>query len=248
MFVHSGRLKEETEIRREPIYKLSDFNGGRVREVMKGRPMVKALDVHTRLDIALMIMQDSGHSRMPVFRGSLDNILGILHVKDIIGVAHTFSIEQYLRKPFFIPKSASIQAAFQTMRRNRAHLAIVIDEYGGVDGIVTLEDLIEELIGEIQDEHDNEVEQLHQVNEGTWLIEGDLPIKDLNQNLNLDLPENSSYTTVAGFLISMMDKIPAENEKVNFGNLQFAVEKMKGNQITTISLRLTNPPNDTSVL
>jgi putative hemolysin len=250
MFLNAGRKKSEAEIRRQTIdYRIFEFNGHRVREVMTARPMVKALDVNTRLDVALLFMQENGYSRVPVFRGNLDNILGILNFKDIIGVFEPGKLDQYLRKPFFIPKSATVQAAFQTMRRNRAHLAIVVDEYGGVDGIVTLEDLIEELIGEIQDEYDDEQKLLQQVKDDTWIIEGNLPIKELNQNLNLDLPEDSSYTTVAGFMISQMDKIPSENDQLNFGNLQFSVEKMSGNQIAKISLHIPPPSStDASVL
>ena len=240
MFLNTQRNKAEPDLKRQNLMVI-DFAGRRVREVMVARPLVKAMEINTPLQIMLMFIQEHGYSRIPIFRGNLDNILGLLYVKDLLGANEPFTLEQYLRRPFFIPESATVQAAFQNMRRNRVHLAIVVDEYGGVDGIVTLEDLIEELIGEIKDEYDKDVEMVQKVTDGIWILEGNLTIKELNQNLDLDLPEDSSYTTVAGFLISMMDKIPSERDQVHFGDLHFAVEKMAGNKISKVSLRM--PPS-----
>ncbi len=240
MFLNTQRNKAEPDLKRQNLMVI-DFAGRRVREVMVARPLVKAMEINTPLRIMLMFIQEHGFSRIPIFRGNLDNILGLLYVKDLLGAIEPFTLEQYLRRPFFIPESATVQAAFQNMRRNRVHLAIVVDEYGGVDGIVTLEDLIEELIGEIKDEYDKDVEMVQKVTDGIWILEGNLTIKELNQNLDLDLPEDSSYTTVAGFLISMMDKIPSERDQIDFGDLHFAVEKMAGNKISKVSLRM--PPS-----
>ncbi|MCI0447368.1 hemolysin family protein [bacterium] len=240
MFLNTQRNKAEPDLKRQNLMVI-DFAGRRVREVMVARPLVKAMEINTPLRIMMMFIQEHGYSRIPIFRGNLDNILGLLYVKDLLGANEPFTLEQYLRRPFFIPESATVQAAFQNMRRNRAHLAIVVDEYGGVDGIVTLEDLIEELIGEIKDEYDKDVEMVQKVTDGIWILEGNLTIKELNQNLDLDLPEDSSYTTVAGFLISMMDKIPSERDQVHFGDLHFSVEKMAGNKISKVSLRM--PPS-----
>ena len=240
MFLNTQRNKAEPDLKRQNLMVI-DFAGRRVREVMVARPLVKAMEINTPLRIMLMFIQEHGFSRIPIFRGNLDNILGLLYVKDLLGANEPFTLEQYLRRPFFIPESATVQTAFQNMRRNRVHLAIVVDEYGGVDGIVTLEDLIEELIGEIKDEYDKDVEMVQKVTDGIWILEGNLTIKELNQNLDLDLPEDSSYTTVAGFLISMMDKIPSERDQVDFGDLHFSVEKMAGNKISKVSLRM--PPS-----
>lgn len=247
MFLSMGRTRAELDLRRQTIdTKFIDFSGRRVREVMVPRPFVKALEINTPLRQILASISENRYSRMPVFRSSLDNILGILHVKDVIAAVEPFSLEGHLRKPFFIPESATVQAAFQDMRRNRAHIAIVVDEYGGVEGIVTLEDLIEELVGEINDEYDEDVEMLHKVNDGLWVLEGNLQVKELNQNLGLDLPEDPSYTTIAGFLISILDKIPAEKEQIRYGTLVFTVEKMLGNKIARVSLRMPQPARETS--
>ncbi|HSP06674.1 MAG TPA: hemolysin family protein, partial [Acidobacteriota bacterium] len=248
MFLSMGRPRAESDLRRQTIdTKFIDFSGRRVREVMVPRPFVKAIEINTPLRQILAAVTENRYSRIPVFRSSLDNILGILHVKDVIAAEEPYSLEGHLRKPFFIPESATVQAAFQDMRRNRVHLAIVVDEYGGVDGIVTLEDLIEELVGEIHDEYDEDVEMLHKVNDGWWMLEGNLQVKDLNQNLGLDLPEDPpSYTTIAGFLISILDKIPSEKEQIRYGNLLFTVEKMLGNKIARVSLKMPQPARETT--
>jgi putative hemolysin len=248
MFLSLNRGKADGELRRQTIdFKFSDSSGRRVREVMVPRPFVRALEVNSPLRNVLKAIQENGYSRMPVYRGSLDNILGILHAKDVIGLTEPFSLEQHLKPPSFVPESATVQSAFQNMQRNRVHLAIIVDEYGGVDGIVSFEDLIEELIGEIQDEHDEEAPMLHKVSEETWLLEGNLTIKELNQKLNLDLPEKSTYTTVAGFLISILDRIPNEKEEIRYGDLLFGVDKMLGHKIAKASLKLPKQPKDASV-
>lgn len=239
MFLSTSRGKPESDLRKQTLEtKFVDFSDRHVREVMVPRPFVKAVEVNAPLSSVVRFVQENGYSRMPVFRSTLDNVLGILHVKDILGVQDPFSLEQVLHRPYFIPESATVQSAFQNMRRNRATMAVVVDEYGGVDGIVTLEDLVEELLGEIHDEFDEEVQMLHKLAEGSWMLEGNLPLKELNQNLGLALPEDPSYTTVAGFLLSIFDKIPTEKEGVQHGNLFFTVERMVGNKISKVSLRI----------
>jgi putative hemolysin len=221
--------------------KFVDFTARRVREVMVPRPFVKAVEVNTPLRNLIRIIHENGYSRMPVYRSDFDNALGILHVKDIIGLSEPFWLEQHLRKPFFIPETATVQAAFQNMQRNHVQLALVVDEYGGVDGIVSMEDLIEELIGEIQDEYDEEVQMLQRISERHWILEGNATLKEVNANLNIDLPENSSYTTIAGFLISILDRIPAEKDEIRYGDLLFTIEKMVGYKISKISVHLPQP-------
>jgi putative hemolysin len=218
--------------------KFVDFSGRRVRQVMVPRPFVKAVEINTPSRVLVKMIQENGYSRMPVYRSNFDNVLGVLHVKDIIAVNQPFSLEPYVRKPYFIPETATVHDAFQNMRRSRAHMAIVVDEYGGVDGLVTLEDLIEELLGEIHDEYDEDVEMLHKVTESSWILEGNLPVKELNRNVGLDLPEGMSYTTIAGFLLSVLDKIPNEKQEISYGKLRFRIEKMHGNKISKVSLKL----------
>ena len=245
MFLSLRRTKSESDLQKQTIdYKFFEFSGILVREVMVPRPFVKAVEVNTPLPNLLKAVREHGYSRMPVYRNNFDNVLGILYTKDIIGAAEPFFLEHHLRKPFFIPETATAQKAFQNMQRNHVYMALVVDEYGGIDGIVTLEDLIEELMGEIHDEYDEEVEMLHKVTESSWLLEGNLPLKELNSNLSLDLPEDRSYTTVAGFLLSILDKIPVEKEQIRYGDYLFSIEKMAGNKISKVALRLPQPVKD----
>ncbi|HET6267768.1 MAG TPA: hemolysin family protein [Acidobacteriota bacterium] len=239
MFLSLGRNKMESGLRKQTIdTKFLDFSGRRVREVMVPRPFVKSIEINSPLRNVIRAIQDNQYSRMPVYRNNFDNILGILHARDIIGATEPFSLDQHLKKPFFVPETATVGAAFEHMQRNHTHLAIVVDEYGGVDGIVTLEDLIEELIGEIHDEYDEEIQMLHRINETSWVLDGNLPLKELNRNLNLELPEDPSYTSIAGFLLSILDRIPAENDLVRYGDLQFSIDKMTGHKISRIHLKL----------
>jgi magnesium and cobalt exporter, CNNM family len=247
MFLSLGRNKMDSGLRKQTIdTKFLDFSGRRVREVMVPRPFVKSIEINSPLRNVIRAIQDNQYSRMPVYRNTFDNILGILHARDIIGATEPFALDQHLKKPFFVPETATVRAAFEHMQRNHTHLAIVVDEYGGVDGIVTLEDLIEELIGEIHDEYDEEIQMLHRINETSWVLDGNLSIKELNRNLNLELPEDPSYTSIAGFLLSILDRIPAENDLVRYGDLQFSIDKMTGHKISRIHLKL--PPTKDKVV
>ena len=238
MFLSMRPEKADAQLPKQTFdSKFVDFSGRRVREVMVPRPFVKAVEINTPLKVLVRTIQETSYSRIPVYRSNLDNILGVIYAKDILGV-DSFTLEEHLRRPFFVPETATVHDAFQNMRRNRSHLAIVVDEYGGVDGIVTLEDLIEELLGEIHDEYDKDIELLQKVTENNWILEGNLPVKELNHNLGVDVPENPSYTTVAGFLISILDKIPAEKQEISYGNLRFRVERMHGNKISKVSIKL----------
>lgn len=239
MFLSLRQNPHDAELKKQTLEsKFLDFSDRRVREVMVPRPFVKSLEINTPLRNLLRLIQENGYSRMPVYRNSFDNILGILHVKDVLSAAEPFLLEAHIRPPFFIPEAATVRSAFQNMQRNHAHMAIVVDEYGGVDGIVTLEDLIEELIGDIQDEHDEEVQMLHPAGENHWILEGNLTIKELNEKLHLDLPEDTAYTTVAGFLLSLLDKIPAEREQVRYGECVFTIDRMTGHKIARVQVKL----------
>lgn len=246
MFLSLKRHSADPELKKQTIdSKFVDFSDRRVREVMVPRPFMKTVEINTPLRNLLKIIQENGYSRMPVYRNNLDNILGVLHVKDIIGATEPFSLESFVRRPFFVPETATVRAAFQNMQRNHSHLAIVVDEYGGVDGIVTLEDLIEQLIGEIQDEYDEEIQMLQRVSENTWMLEGNLPILELNQKLSLAIPESSSYTTIAGFLLSILDNIPQEKEQIRYGDMIFSIEKMAAHKIARVQVRLPQKSAET---
>jgi putative hemolysin len=180
-----------------------------------------------------------------VYRGRLDNIEGLIHAKDIIPYLvdnREISISSLLRDPVFLPESASLERALLQMQETANHLVFVVDEFGSMKGIVTLEDIMEEIVGEIQDEYDAKEEDLYvRIAENVYVIRGGASIKDINQRINLDLPEKAVYTTVAGFFLHEFGKIPHEGEVLKYKNLQFIVERMTRRHISLLRV-LMNPP------
>jgi putative hemolysin len=160
----------------------------------------------------------------------MDNVEGIIHAKDIIPYLvdnKEVNIKSLLRKAFFVPESASLENVLLQMQETTNHLVFVVDEFGNMEGIVTLEDILEEIVGEIQDEYDPEVEEwFSQIEENIYVVKGRASIKDINQKLPLELPEKGEYTTIAGFFLHEFGKIPHESETLDYKGYQFVVEKM----------------------
>lgn len=213
----------------------------RVRDVMIPRTEVVGIEVSTPFDEVLRQVQQARHSRFPVFDGDMDNILGIIHSKEILNYVHRaedFSMRDLVRAPFFVPESKRIEALLQSFRDQRVHLAVVVDEYGGVEGIVTLEDVVEEIVGEIQDEFDAEESLFQEVAPNRYLVEGACPLRDLNKHFGLDLTEEHA-TTLAGFVMRSLGTIPEEGEECHWRASRFVVRKMVDRRIEKIEMILT---------
>ncbi|NPV84302.1 MAG: HlyC/CorC family transporter, partial [Candidatus Aminicenantes bacterium] len=189
----------------------------------------------------LRVIQESGYSRYPVFRGSFDNIEGIVHAKDILPVMQSpagFNLSRLLRRPLFVPELASIEQVLLQMQEKAVHLALVVDEFGSFEGIVTLEDIMEEIVGDIRDEYDRQAEDWFQkVGENEYLIKGTVPIKEINEVLNLGIPEKKDYTTLAGLFLYHYGHLPLEKDSVTIDSLQFTVEKMSRRHLNQIRVR-----------
>lgn len=239
ILLSTGILKEGiSTLRRKMISGVLDIGSRPIKEIMVPRPQVKAIEVNLSLKEIIDIVLSTGFSRIPVYRGRLDNIEGLIHSKDIIPYLidnKEIKIEDILRKPFFIPESASVEKVLLQMQENKVQLAFVVDEFGNMEGVVTLEDIIEEIVGEIHDEYDAEVEDwVKKVGENVYLIKGDAPIKDINQRLSLELPEKVEYTTLAGFFLYEFGKIPHENDVLKYKGRNFIVERMIKRRISLI--------------
>jgi putative hemolysin len=210
---------------------------------------VTAIDMSTRFEELLLIVESTRYSRFPIYQGVLDNVVGILHGKDLMPYLHypkTFRLSQLLRKPVFIPDTARLHNAVQLLQNAQTHLAVVVDEHGGVEGIVTLEDLIEQILGEIQDEHDVEVESIMAPHaDGSIGIDAGIPVRELNERLSLKIPENGHYVTVAGFLLAQSGRLLKEGEEIVFEGNIFRVEQMIGRRIMRV--RLTRARESTAV-
>ena len=187
------------------------------------------------------------YSRIPVYRDSIDNIIGILNIKDFVVEARSkgfdhVDISKILRKPFFVLESKNIDDLFREMQSKHQHIAILIDEYGGFSGIVTMEDLVEEIMGDIEDEYDEEDEmQIEKIDASTYMLNGAMPIDDINEELGLHL-ENDNHETISGFLLDLIGQIPEDGEEreVLWENIRFQVKEVKYKRIHKVQLFLMN--------
>ncbi|MBP5740107.1 MAG: CBS domain-containing protein, partial [Spirochaetia bacterium] len=189
----------------------------------------------------LDIVAESGFSRFPVYEETIDNVIGILYVKDLlrsIVKKEEFDLERVVRKPYFIPDSKKINALFHDFRKKRVHIAVAVDEYGGVAGIICLEDILEEIVGEIQDEFDeDEVEDIIQTGPSTYLCDTRVSIDDLNEELKIKLP-HEDYETLGGFVFDLFDKIPVKFEKKEYEGMTFIIQDVEGNKIKSVKIEL----------
>jgi len=238
MSSESGTIEEEEK---ELIESIIEFQDKQVYEVMVPRVDVVLLSIDTPLEKIIETIVSTGHSRIPIYEGSIDNILGILHVKDLIKLSclKDFNIKDYLHEPLFVPDTKRIGELFKEMRKKKTHMAIVLDEFGGFEGIVTMEDLLEEIVGEIQDEYDLEEVPYRKINEKEYIIDAKVSIDDVEEILNLDLP-NDDYDTFGGFFLDLLGHIPNKGEKVFYNNICLTAIEVKGNRIIKIKVEVTD--------
>jgi CBS domain containing-hemolysin-like protein len=241
MTSQSGVLKEQE---RRVIQNVFDFTEKEVSEVMVPRPEVSALSASLNFKEAVTAFVQTGYSRMPVYSGQLDNFIGVVHSKDLMSYAFAparFKLAAIARKPLFIPDTAALDEALTQMKVKKAHLAIVVDEHGAFEGIITLEDLLEEIVGEIQDEHDDGVDHefFQPEPDGSILAAGWMPVREANRVLNLGIPESDDYNTLAGFLLSRSGKVLAKGDKVTFDPFIFTVEDSQRHRV--IKVRIERP-------
>jgi putative hemolysin len=226
------------------LERVLEFSERQVKDVMVPRMEVTAIDINTAFDQMLRVVESTRYSRFPIYHGVLDNVVGILHGKDLMPYLHhpkTFRLSQLLRKPVFVPDTARLNNAVRLLQNAQTHLGIVVDEHGGVEGIVTLENLIEQIVGQIQDEHDVEVDSLAPHADGSIRIDASISVHELNDRLTLNIPENGQYVTLAGFLLAKAGHIMKEGEEVSFEDCVFRVEQMIGRRIMRVRLIRTAP-------
>jgi CBS domain containing-hemolysin-like protein len=239
----SGHLEEEE---RRLINRVFDFSEAEVREAMIPRTEVQALPVTATLEECEQAFCEFGYSRLPVYGERLDDIAGVLFMKDLMPclgsvTSEHFEMERMLHPALFVPATARLGSVLAQMQAAKTHIACVVDEHGGLEGIVTLEDLLEEIVGEINDEYDEETKsQIIEEPNGTYLLDGMLAVRDANRRFNLKLPEEAGYTTMAGFLLAKAGRILRPGETVEHEDGVFVVEQVEGRRIRRI--RYTPPP------
>jgi len=212
-----------------------------VREIMVPRTDLAVVRMSDSIDKAISLIREKGRSRIPVFEEKIDNIVGVLYAKDIlryvVGHPHKeVTIEKLMRAPNFVPETKNVVSLLQEMRLKKFHLAIVIDEYGGTAGLVTMEDLIEEIIGEVQDEYDREEEKVVQIDSVSWRVDAKISLEDLNDALEIELPREEDYDTLAGYILYRLGKIPDQKEKVEFEEWRFIVVESDEKSIEKVKI------------
>jgi putative hemolysin len=240
-------IKGMSSFRKNMISGVIDIGSRPIREIMVPRPQVKAIEIKSSIEQILDIILSAEFSRFPVYKGRLDNIEGLIHVKDVIPYLidnKEFSIDKVIRKPFFVPEPASLENVLLQMQATASHLVFVVDEFGNMEGIVTLEDIIEEIVGEIQDEYDPKEEWFSQLEKNVYAVKGRASIKDVNQRLSLELPEKIEYTTLAGFFLYVYGRIPQEGETLSYRNYKFVVEKMSKRHINLLRIIIEQKSED----
>ena len=229
-----------SEAEHEYIQNIFEFTHTCVREVMVPRTRMVALDLNCNRDELLATILDSQYSRYPVYQGDIEEIVGVLHDKDILGPlvhGNPIRLEQFIRPPVFVPESKKVNQLLKEMQRNRNHMALVVDEYGGLSGLVTTEDLLEELVGEIEDEHDaGEPGKLVQQPDNSWLVDGLVSIFDLQEALGIKPEEAPHYETVAGLALDQLGHLPLRGESFEWSGFQVICEQVTRTAILQVRI------------
>jgi CBS domain containing-hemolysin-like protein len=237
---HQSGLLDQGE--KELIHNVFEFSELTVSEVMIPRTQVVAIPEQSTFPELAALFRESGYSRLPVYREQVDNIVGIVHGKDVLSFmlqAQDFDLTKAMRKALFLPETARLGEALQQMQRQRNHLAIIVDEHGGLEGILTMEDLLEEIVGEIHDEHDEAmVEKRPGEAELVFSLDGGLSVREANRNYPLQIPESDDYTTVAGFLIARAGRLLRPGDVVEDQGVRFTVERVVSRRILRLRVEL----------
>ncbi|MFA5902413.1 MAG: hemolysin family protein [Desulfobacula sp.] len=235
---------EINEAEKQFITKIFEFDDTSCSEIMTPRADMFVVDISEAVDISKILK--TGFSRIPVIEGSIDNVIGILHVKDLFSSFQKactsnfeapLDIKPILKKPYFIPESKKLDSLLQDFKRNKNHLAVVVDEHGGVAGIVSLEDVLEEIVGEIIDETDRMTPDIVRLKENKWLITGKINISDLNEEIDIGIPESNNYDTFSGYFLEQIGRIPQSGESIIIDKWTATVKDMDGNRIQSFILK-----------
>jgi CBS domain containing-hemolysin-like protein len=239
----AGIVDEEQRLMIEKVIKLSDITAG---EIMTPRTDIAAVDVKSDRKAILETIIGAGYSRVPVYEDNIDNIVGVIFAKDLLRdfdkPSDQFSLKDKIRQAYFVPETKSVRHLLREFQNLKLHLAIVLDEYGGTAGVITLEDIIEQLVGEIADEYEERIaEPIEQIDEDTIEVDARTYVDDLNDRFRLSLPENEDYDTVGGFVLSYLGYIPRAGVSFDYDNLRFSISSAESRRIKRITITRTGP-------
>jgi len=241
LMLKEGREKgvfDQTE--QELIHSVFEFNDISVKEVMVSRPKIHALQVDTPMQDVLRYVSENKFSRYPVYRNTINDICGILVFKDVLGVLsrqeETHLLKDLLHPVYFVPETMKVSYLLKELQRRRIQMAIVVNEYGSVEGLVTMEDLVEEIVGEIRDEYDAEERPVERLKDGSLVIDASLSVRDLRNDYGLPIPESSEYETLGGFVLSQLQNMPRGGEIIRHGEYKFTIVDMDGRRIAKLKV------------
>ena len=233
---------------REMISSIFELGDKEVREVMIPRTDIVAIDVTMPASEVLEQITQVGHSRLPVYEGSADDIIGVVYVKDLFRrLAHgerDIDLRKLLRAAHFVPESKKADDLLREMQRNKVHLAIVVDEYGGTAGLVTIEDLVEEIVGEIRDEYDVEQEMVLPVSESEAVMDARVPFEDVREMFDINVDRSEDYATLGGFITNQLGRFPRPGESVDAAGVRFTVESVEGKRIRRVRVQRLAPATE----
>ncbi len=232
-------------LERELIESVLKFNDKTVREVMVPRGDIVAINIDEDRRLFLHNVIEEGYSRLPVFRGSIDNIIGIIYAKDLLTMVENGAVivlHDLLRPPYYVPVTKKISQLLREMQRDKIHLAVAVDEFGGTEGIVTLEDVLEEIVGEIQDEYDENPSELTRDGNGDVHVAGSMTVNRFNELLESDVPQGEDYDTIAGFVQKLAGKLPQKDEIYNYEEMFFIIEEVARHRIKRLRISIKEHP------
>jgi CBS domain containing-hemolysin-like protein len=228
----------------ELIKSILEFTDTTVKEIMVPRPDIVALDISMPREVLVRKVIDEGYSRLPVYRENIDNIIGIIYSKDLLSLLEhrdLILLQDIIRPVFFVPESKKISQLLREFQQRKAHLAVVTDENGGTEGIVTMEDIVEEIVGEIHDEYDEVGKTIEPAKDGSVIVDARLSISDVNSQFSLDFPEAPEYETLAGFIQKILGRLPEIGESTTFNDTQITILSKTARRIRQVRIqRLLN--------
>ena len=228
-------LNEEKE---DMIQGVEDLSKTSVKEVMVPRIDIDFIASDITQEELFASILNSGHSRLPVYTDSIDNVIGVLYVKDIIkcmAEKKEIDLQKIVRKAYFVPETKRIDTLLREFKRRHLHIAIAIDEYGGIAGLVTMEDIIEEIVGDIQDEFDKEQEDILKISDNVWICDARVNLDDLNEALETQFPDED-FDSLGGFVFDLFGKVPVKYEKATWNNFDFIIQDMEGHRINFVKV------------
>jgi|TARA_B110000196_G_scaffold73949_1_gene63437 CBS domain containing-hemolysin-like protein len=236
-----GTLQEEES---DMIQSIFDFKEKTVGEIITPRVDIVSLKSDDSIDKAMDIIGERQFSKIPIYKDTIDNIKGILYAKDIIpylmGSRPNVNLQTLARQPFFVPETKPIDDLMEEFKLRKTSIAIVVDEWGGTEGLVTLEDVVEEVMGEIRDPYDQEESNVLKQSDGSFIVDGSITIYDLEEETDIEFPEDRDYDTLGGFILDILTDIPQTGEQVEFNNMVFTVQTVENNRIGKIKIQINS--------